>query len=109
MTRAVVAEKPSVARDIAQVLGATAREEGCMRGGGYVVTWAIGHLVRLAEPHELSPRWKEWRLSDLPMVPEPWQLVVSEATREQFAHVSRVMNAAEVTEVIWAADAGREG
>ncbi len=109
MTLAVVAEKPSVARDIAQVLGATAREEGCLRGRGYVVTWAIGHLVGLAEPHELTPRWKEWRLADLPMVPPQWRLTVSESTRDQFAHVSRVMNAPDVTEVICATDAGREG
>ncbi len=109
MTVAVVAEKPSVARDIAQVLGANAREEGCLRGGGYLVTWAIGHLVGLAEPHELTPRWKEWRLADLPMVPERWRLVVSDSTRDQFAHVSRVMNDPEVTEVICATDAGREG
>ncbi len=109
MTFAVVAEKPSVARDIAQVLGATQREEGCLRGRGYAVTWAIGHLVGLAEPHELTPRWKEWRLADLPMVPPQWRLMVSESTRDQFGHVSRVMNAPDVTEVICATDAGREG
>ncbi len=109
MTLAVVAEKPAVARDIAQVLGARSREEGCLRGGGYAVTWAIGHLVVLAEPHELNPRWKEWRLADLPMLPDDWRLVVAERTRDQFAHVSRILNAPDVTEIICATDAGREG
>jgi DNA topoisomerase III len=109
MTVAVVAEKPSVARDIAQVLGAHGREAGCLRGGGYVVTWAIGHLVVLAEPHEYEPRWKQWRLADLPMVPEDWRLVVAESTRDQFANVNRVLHAPEVTEIICATDAGREG
>ncbi len=109
MTLAVVAEKPSVARDIALVLGARERGEGCLRGAGYAVTWAIGHLVVLAEPHELNPRWKEWRLVDLPILPQDWRLVVPEATRDQFANVSRVINAADVTEVICATDAGREG
>jgi DNA topoisomerase III len=109
MTVAVIAEKPSVARDIAQVLGARERGEGCLRGGGYVVTWAIGHLVVLAEPHDLDPRWKEWRLADLPILPQDWRLVVAEATRDQFAHVDRVLNTPEVTEIVCATDAGREG
>ena len=66
----VVAEKPSVARDIARVLGASARGEGCLTGGGYVVTWAIGHLVALREPEELDERYKRWRAEDLPILPE---------------------------------------
>ena len=60
-TIAVVAEKPSVARDIARVLNATKRGEGWFHGGGYVVTWAIGHLVTLAQPHEIRPEWRAWR------------------------------------------------
>jgi DNA topoisomerase-3 len=106
---AVVAEKPSVARDIAQVLGASQRGEGSLRGNGYVVTWAIGHLVGLAEPHELNPRWKEWRLADLPILPDEWRLVVSDTTREQFDNVRRVLLSPEVRGVICATDAGREG
>ena len=109
MTLAVVAEKPAVARDIAQVLGARAREEGCLRGQGYVVTWAIGHLVGLAEPHELNPRWKEWRMAELPILPDDWRLVVAESTSDQFANVLRVLQAPDVTGVICATDAGREG
>jgi DNA topoisomerase-3 len=109
MTLAVVAEKPAVARDIAQVLGARAREEGCLRGGGYLVTWAIGHLVGLAEPHELDPRWREWRMAELPMLPDDWRLVVAASTSDQFANVRRVLQSPDVTGVICATDAGREG
>ncbi len=109
MTLAVVAEKPAVARDIAQVIGARSREDGCLRGDGYVVTWAIGHLVGLAEPHELDPRWKEWRMAELPILPDEWRLVVAESTSDQFANVRRVLQAPDVTGVICATDAGREG
>ncbi len=109
MTLAVVAEKPAVARDIAQVLGARTRADGCLRGEGYVVTWAIGHLVGLAEPHELDPRWREWRMAELPMLPDDWRLVVAESTSDQFANVRRILQAPDVTGVICATDAGREG
>src|SRR5271165_4534115 len=104
MTLAVVAEKPSVARDIARVLGAREHGEGCLRGGGYVVTWAIGHLAVLAEPHELDPHWKEWRLADLPIFPQEWRLVVAESTRDQFARVNGILHEREVTEVVCATD-----
>ncbi|RKH65838.1 DNA topoisomerase III [Corallococcus aberystwythensis] len=106
---AVVAEKPAVARDIARVLGATERGEGCLRGNGYVVTWAIGHLVGLAQPHEIRPEWKKWHRSHLPMLPADWPLVVSDSTKDQFEVVRRVMNAPEVSSVVCATDAGREG
>ncbi|WP_199724214.1 DNA topoisomerase 3 [Corallococcus sp. AB011P] len=106
---AVVAEKPSVARDIARVLGATERGEGFLRGNGYVVTWAIGHLVGLAQPHEIHPEWKKWHRSQLPMLPGDWPLVVSSNTKDQFEVVRRVMNAPEVSAVVCATDAGREG
>ncbi|RKG75907.1 DNA topoisomerase III [Corallococcus sp. CA049B] len=106
---AVVAEKPAVARDIARVLGATERGEGFLRGNGYVVTWAIGHLVGLAQPHEIRPEWKKWHRSQLPMLPGDWPLVVSDSTKAQFEVVRRVMNAPEVSAVVCATDAGREG
>jgi DNA topoisomerase-3 len=106
---AVVAEKPAVARDIAQVLGAREREAGCLRGRDHLVTWAIGHLVGLAEPHELDPKWKAWRLEELPILPDDWRLVVAETTGDQFANVRRVLQAPEVTGIICATDAGREG
>ncbi|HEX6902024.1 MAG TPA: DNA topoisomerase 3 [Thermoanaerobaculia bacterium] len=108
-TVAVLAEKPAVARDIARVLGATERGEGYLRGNGYVVTWAIGHLVTLAQPHEINPDWKKWRRDLLPMLPREWPLVVSEETRAQFEAVRKVINAPEVERVVCATDAGREG
>ena len=109
MSIAVVAEKPSVARDIAKVLGVRQRGEGFLYGNGYVVTWAIGHLVRLAEPHEIDPAWKRWRRELLPLLPERWSLVVGEQTREQFEAVRRILNDEAIERVICATDAGREG
>ncbi|MBK9756227.1 MAG: DNA topoisomerase 3 [Nannocystis sp.] len=109
MTTAVIAEKPSVARDIAAALGATRRGEGCFTGEGYVVTWAIGHLVALAQPHEIDPAWKRWSLSTLPMLPSQFPLVVVPDTRDQFTVVRRVLCDRSVTQVICATDAGREG
>lgn len=106
---AVVAEKPAVARDIAQVLGARQRGAGFLHGNGYVVTWAIGHLVRLAEPHEIEPAWRRWRRDLLPMLPERWPLVVNDQTREQFETVCRVLNDDAIEQVVCATDAGREG
>ncbi|WP_224363515.1 DNA topoisomerase 3 [Hyalangium versicolor] len=106
---AVVAEKPAVARDIARALGASQRGEGWFRGNGYVVTWAIGHLVGLAQPHEMRPEWKRWSREQLPLLPREWPLVVAEGTRSQFSVVREVMNAAEVSAVVCATDAGREG
>ncbi len=109
MTVAVVAEKPSVARDIARTLGANKRGDGFLWGNGYAVTWAIGHLVTLAEPHEIRPEWKRWRRQLLPMLPAAWPLVVSERTRDQFAVVRRMLTSAKVERVVCATDAGREG
>ncbi len=109
MSIAVVAEKPSVARDIAKVLGARQRGEGFLHGNGYVVTWAVGHLVRLAEPHEIDPAWKRWRRELLPLLPERWPLVVGEQTRDQFEAVRRILNDEAIERVICATDAGREG
>ena len=109
MTIVVVAEKPSVARDLASILGCSARSEGCLRGAGYVVTWAIGHLVGLAEPHEIDERWRRWRLSDLPILPERWPLAVLAPTRSQFDVVCALLNAPDTEHVVCATDAGREG
>ncbi|MDS4032254.1 MAG: DNA topoisomerase 3 [Candidatus Contendobacter sp.] len=109
MSTAVVAEKPSVARDLARVLGARQRGEGCLHGNGYVVTWAIGHLTRLAEPHEIDPAWKRWRRELLPMLPERWPLVVSDPTREQFEAVRRILTDDAIERIVCATDAGREG
>ncbi len=109
MTVVVVAEKPSVARDIARVLGASRRGEGVLCGGGYLVTWALGHLVRLAEPPEIRPEWKRWSPGDLPLLPSEWPLVVADATKSQFAVVKKALRDPEVSEVVCATDAGREG
>ncbi len=109
MTVAVIAEKPSVARDLARVLGAGKSGDGFLHGNGYAVTWAIGHLVALAQPHEIDPEWKRWRRDLLPMLPSSWPLVVSDDTRDQFEVVRRMLRSAKVEEVICATDAGREG
>ena len=106
---AVVAEKPSVARDIAKVLGATQRGEGYQHGNGYVVTWAIGHLVALAQPHEINPGWRQWRRDHLPILPSQWPLVVYERTKDQFQTVRRILTSPKIGRVICATDAGREG
>jgi DNA topoisomerase III len=110
VTVAVVAEKPSVARDIARVLGASRRGEGFLAGGGYVVTWAIGHLVRLAEPHEIRPEWKRWSGRGPPPPARPSGRSSSRSgRRDQFAAVKRILRDPEVREVVCATDAGREG
>jgi DNA topoisomerase III len=106
---AIVAEKPSVARDIAKVLGADQRGNGFLHGNGYTVTWAIGHLVTLAQPGEIRPEWKKWSRPQLPMLPREWPLVVPDDTKDQFAVVQKVINAPEVGRVVCATDAGREG
>jgi DNA topoisomerase-3 len=108
-TIAVLAEKPSVARDIARVLGADKRGNGYLQGNGYVVTWAIGHLVSLAEPHQINPLWRQWRLEALPILPEQWPLVVYERSKEQFEVVQKILLSPRVTRVVCATDAGREG
>jgi DNA topoisomerase-3 len=106
---AVVAEKPSVARDIARVLQATSSGQGYLHGNGYVVTWAIGHLVALAQPGEIRPEWKHWRLDTLPMLPVDWPLVVGEQTKDQFEVVRKIITSPKIGSVICATDAGREG
>jgi len=106
---AVVAEKPSVARDLARVLGATTRGEGYLYGGGYVVTWAIGHLVALAQPHEVDPGWKAWHMDTLPMLPESWPLTVLPKTLDQYQVVEKILRSPKIERIIAATDAGREG
>src|ERR1700683_5089571 len=108
-TVAVLAEKPSVARDIARVLGASSKGDGYLHGNGYVVTWAIGHLAALAQPHEINPEWRHWRRDLLPILPDQWPLVVYEKTKDQFEVVRRVLTSPRITRVVCATDAGREG
>ncbi|NOU26806.1 MAG: RecQ family ATP-dependent DNA helicase, partial [Polyangiaceae bacterium] len=109
MRTLVIAEKPGVARDIAAVLGANERGTGLFRSDTHVVSWAIGHLVALAEPAQVDPRWKTWRMELLPMLPEAWPLVVGEETKAQYEVLRKLLVSREIRDVVCATDAGREG
>jgi DNA topoisomerase III len=109
MSVAVIAEKPSVARDLASVLGATRNEAGALAGRGYVVTWAVGHLVGLAEPHDIEPAWRVWRADRLPMIPSHWPLKVLSGAARQFQIVKKILDDPAVDRIVCATDAGREG
>lgn len=105
----VVAEKPSVGRDIARVIGCREHGDGCLIGGNYIVTWAIGHLVTLAEPDEIDEKYRKWDFSTLPILPEEIPLKVIGATKSQFSKVKKLINDKETDSLICATDAGREG
>ncbi|HNV71835.1 MAG TPA: DNA topoisomerase, partial [Candidatus Ozemobacteraceae bacterium] len=109
MKHLVFAEKPSVARDIARVLGARQRANGYFEGEHWIVTWGVGHLISLAEPGEQNPSWSKWNLQALPMLPDTWKLKVLEQTAAQFAIVKALMGRPDVADIVNAADAGREG
>ena len=109
MYRLVIAEKPSVAMSIAKVLGATARKEGHMEGGGWLVSWCIGHLAGLAEPAVYNPGYDKWRREDLPILPESWRFTIGKDKREQFDILRTLLRREDVSEVVNACDAGREG
>ncbi|MDP7992608.1 DNA topoisomerase III [Bacillus sp. MHSD_36] len=105
----VIAEKPSVARDIAKVLKCTKKGNGFLEGDKYIVTWALGHLVTLADPEAYDNKYKTWNLEDLPMLPERMKLVVIKQTGKQFNAVKHQLTRNDVNEVVVATDAGREG
>ncbi|MCA1059058.1 DNA topoisomerase III [Rossellomorea aquimaris] len=105
----VLAEKPSVGRDIARVLQCAKKGNGFLEGNDYIVTWALGHLVTLAEPESYDDRYKSWKLEDLPMLPSSLNLVVIKKTGKQFSAVKAQMNRSDVKEIVIATDAGREG
>lgn len=107
----VIAEKPSVGRDLARVLdGPFARSEGFLEGPEHVITWAVGHLVQLAEPDEYDEKFRKWRMADLPIVPERFKLVVrDERSKKQMSVVRRQLSRSDVDAVVNACDAGREG
>ncbi|MGG3450361.1 DNA topoisomerase III [Domibacillus aminovorans] len=105
----VIAEKPSVARDIANVLKCTKKGNGFLEGDKYIVTWALGHLVTLADPEAYDNKYKTWNLEDLPMLPERMKLVVMKQTGKQFNSVKSQLVRSDVNEIIVATDAGREG
>lgn len=109
MKTLVVAEKPSVGRDIARVLKAREKGDGCLVGENYIVSWAIGHLVTLQEPDELDERYAKWRREDLPILPETIPLKVIKNTASQFRILKKLMNDKEVSSIICATDSGREG
>ncbi len=104
-----IAEKPSVARDIAHVLGAHTQHDGYLEGNGYQVTWTFGHLCELKEPHEYNPQWKTWSLGQLPMIPPRFgiKLKADKGIEKQFGVIERLMQAAE--EIVNCGDAGQEG
>jgi DNA topoisomerase-3 len=107
----VIAEKPSVGRDFVRVLpGAYEKSEGYLESDSHIVTWAVGHLVQLAEPEEYGPQYKKWRMADLPIIPEQFKLVVrDERSKKQMSVISKLLKRDDVDEVINACDAGREG
>ncbi|MGE7890458.1 DNA topoisomerase III [Bacillus cereus] len=105
----VIAEKPSVARDIARVLKCDKKGNGYLEGNKYIVTWALGHLVTLADPESYDVKYKQWNLEDLPMLPERLKLTVIKQTGKQFNAVKSQLLRKDVNEIIVATDAGREG
>ena len=105
----VIAEKPSVARSISEVIGATEISDGYMEGNGYVVSWCVGHLVELAQPESYGEQWKKWTYESLPVKPEKWQYEVKPDTKAQYDVLCQLMHRKDVTATICATDAGREG
>ncbi|WP_297290471.1 toprim domain-containing protein, partial [uncultured Flavonifractor sp.] len=105
----VLAEKPSVARELARVLGCKKSGEGFLEGDRYIVTWALGHLVELAPPEDYDKSWAKWDLLTLPMLPEKMKTVVIPQSGRQFRAVQALMRRGDVSELVIATDAGREG
>ncbi|MFH1135184.1 MAG: DNA topoisomerase 3 [Pseudomonadota bacterium] len=109
MKRLIVAEKPSVARDLAKIIGAKSKRDGFLEGNGNIVSWTIGHLCDIAPPDAQNEQWTKWRLESLPMIPEKFRLSVLPDTKKQFMVLRKLMNDPEVTDLVEATDAGREG
>ena len=105
----VIAEKPSVARSIAAVIGATEKQTGYWQGSGYLVSWCIGHLVSFAEAGQYDEKYCKWRYEDLPILPQPWQFIVPDEKKQQFEVLRALLNRPDVDSVTAATDAGREG
>ena len=104
-----IAEKPSVARSIATVIGADEKQNGYWQGGGYLVSWCIGHLVSFAEAGQYDEKYCKWKYEDLPILPQPWQFIVPDEKKQQFEIVRSLLNRPDVDSVTAATDAGREG
>lgn len=105
----VIAEKPSVAQSIAKVIGADKRRDGYLEGGGYLVSWCVGHLVELASPESYDEKYAKWRYEDLPILPREWNYQIADATRKQFEILKKLMERDDVSGLVEATDAGREG
>ena len=105
----VIAEKPSVARSIAAVIGASEKQNGYWQGGGYLVSWCIGHLVSFAEAGQYDEKYCKWKYEDLPILPQPWQFIVPDEKKQQFEVLRALLNRPDVDSVTAATDAGREG
>ena len=107
--RLVIAEKPSVAQTIAAALGVKGKQDGYIEGGGYLISWCVGHLVQLAEAAAYGEQYKKWSFDSLPILPEEWQYAVDPDKGKQFKTIKELMHRADVSEVVNACDAGREG
>ena len=105
----IICEKPSVAKSIASALGVTSRADGCFEGKGYLVSWCVGHLVSPMDAAGYDPNYKKWRYDDLPILPEPFRYVLVKDKEDAFQNLKRLMNREDVTELVNACDAGREG
>ena len=105
----VIAEKPSVAQSLAAVIGATTRKDGYLEGNGWLVSWCLGHLAGLADAATYNPDYAKWRYDDLPILPESWRFTIAKDKRDQFDVLRTLLRREDVTEVVNACDAGREG
>ena len=105
----VIAEKPSVAQTIAAALGVTEKKDGYIEGGGFLVSWCVGHLIGLAEAAAYGEQYKKWQLDSLPILPQEWKYAVAADKGKQFQTLKELMHRADVSETVNACDAGREG
>ena len=102
----IIAEKPSVARSIAGVIGADKKQDGYMEGNGYLVSWCVGHLVELAPPNVYDAKYVKWSIADLPILPQKWQYLVSASTKKQFGILKKLMHRPDVDSIVNSCDAG---
>ena len=102
----VIAEKPSVAMSLAAVLGANEKKDGYLEGGGYLVSWCVGHLVELAPPNIYDAKYVKWSIADLPILPQKWQYLVSASTKKQFGILQKLMDRPDVDSIVNSCDAG---
>ena len=105
----IIAEKPSVAKAIAAVLGVKESKKGYIEGGEYIVTWCVGHLIGLYEPQDYDDKYEHWLIEDLPILPQSWRMKVAEKTQSQYFVIEKLLHDSRVTEIVCATDAGREG